>query len=88
MNIVQQLREAYAADKSTESSPVFGSTLSALPKRKYITTRSYATTPWMKGTPPPMPTACSVGEKLHAHLRTMPADELERYNISGLLANS
>jgi hypothetical protein len=53
-----------------------------LPKHKYITARSYASNPWMKGCPPPLPTACPVGEKLQSHLRTMPANQLQTYTTA------
>uniref|UniRef100_A0ACD5ZY10 Uncharacterized protein n=1 Tax=Avena sativa TaxID=4498 RepID=A0ACD5ZY10_AVESA len=48
-----------------------------LPRRKYISGRSYASNPWLQGFSRPPPVSSSVAELLEQFLRTKSADELQ-----------
>jgi hypothetical protein len=52
-----------------------------LPKRKYISGRSFASNPWMRGFAPPMPAGSSAAEMLESYIVQMPTEELQRFNI-------
>jgi hypothetical protein len=79
VSLCQQLRTLYASQETSDNVDVFGKSNCSLPKRKYITGRSYASNPWMKGYGPPAPTTSSVSDALTEYMRSKCADTIYRY---------
>jgi hypothetical protein len=69
-------------DENTIPRPTqFGDMKQELPKRKYLSARSFASNPWMRGFAPPMPTSSTTSEMLESYIRQMPTEELKRFNL-------
>jgi hypothetical protein len=79
--MVEHLKKAHVHDSTTPPSTQFGDVTQQLPKRKYISGRSFASNPWMRGFAPPMPASSSAAEMLESYIMHMHTEELQRFNI-------
>jgi hypothetical protein len=53
VKLIEQLKQAHIEDNTVPPPTQFGNMKQDLPKRKYISVRSFATNPWMRGFAPP-----------------------------------
>jgi hypothetical protein len=74
----EQLKALYSVDRNIPAATIFGHTTQSLPKRKYISGRSYASNPWMRGFAPSPPDRSNVSDLLEQFMRDKTSDELMR----------
>jgi hypothetical protein len=79
--MAEHLKKAHVHDSTTPPSTQFGDVIQQLPKRKYISGRSFASNPWMRGFAPPMPASSSAAEMLESYIMHMHTEELQRFII-------
>jgi hypothetical protein len=79
--ICGQLKITHFDDNTIPPPTQFGDMKQELPKRKYLSVRSFASNPWMRGFAPPMPASSTAAEMLESYIRQMPTEELKRFNL-------
>jgi hypothetical protein len=67
----KQLKKAHIEENTVPPPTQFGDMKQDVPKRKYISGRSFASNPWMRGFAPPMPASSPAAEMLESYIRQM-----------------
>jgi len=76
--IVQAVKDRYTdCSRDNQRAVSFGVSCAPIPKRKYISSRSYASNPWFMGRPV-LPPKTETAELLASHLPRLPENQLAR----------
>lgn len=76
--IVQAVKDLYTdCSRDNQRAVSFGVSCAPIPKRKYISSRSYASNPWFIGRPV-LPPKTETAELLASHLSSLPENQLAR----------